>query len=105
MSFLGSLWFCHTSCFEKISETLVDYLTTVREWMDANPNEVVTLLLTNGDGVAINTWGDDFVSSGITKYAFSPNGTLAIDDWPTLGELISNGTRLVTFMGMYTQLP
>lgn len=68
--------------------------------MDDNPNEVITLLLTNGDGVAINQWGDDFVSSGISEYAFSPTGTLSIDEWPTLSELIADGTRLITFLGM-----
>lgn len=72
--------------------------------MDANPNEVITLLVTNGDKVAINQWGNDFVSSGISKYAFSPPSPtvpLAMDQWPTLGELIGNGTRLITFMGMF----
>jgi len=104
----GQLFLCHTSCLEEDSGSLVDYLTTVKEWMDVNPNEVITLLLTNGDGVAIATWGDDFVSSGISQYAFTPTGTLTIPEWPTLQTLINGGTRLVTFLDSgadVTQVP
>jgi hypothetical protein len=90
---------CHTSCFEEDSGELVTYLGTISTWMDANPNEVITLLLTNGDGIAMSTFALAFESSGLAKYAYAPTTKLALADWPTLQELISANTRLVTFMG------
>ncbi|KAI1331765.1 PLC-like phosphodiesterase [Xylariaceae sp. FL0255] len=92
---------CHTSCAELDAGSLESYLSTVKTWMDSNPNEVVTLLITNGDDIPITMFGDAFDSAGLTQYTFSPSGTLAMGDWPTLGDLISAGTRLVTFMDYY----
>ena len=91
---------CHTSCLLKDAGTLEAYLVTVKDWLDANPNEVVTLLLTNGDSVDITVFGDTFSSAGIDTYAFVPSSNpLSINDWPTLGDLISSGKRLVAFLG------
>jgi hypothetical protein len=40
-----------------------------------------------------------FASTGLTQLAFIPNqAPLAIDDWPTLGEMINAGKRLVVFL-------
>lgn len=95
----GTIELCHTSCILLDAGTLQAFLTTVKTWMDSNPNEVVTLLLTNGDGIDINLFGDDFEAVGLDTYAYAPSGTLAIGSWPTLGTLISSGKRLVVFMG------
>ncbi|KAJ6119253.1 hypothetical protein N7523_003533 [Penicillium sp. IBT 18751x] len=92
---------CHTSCWLEDAGTLEAFLVTVKNWLDENPNEVVTLLLTNGDSVAITEFGDTFTSSGIDSYAFVPSSspdTLAIGSWPTLGDMISSGKRLVVFL-------
>ncbi|KAJ5573438.1 uncharacterized protein N7459_007865 [Penicillium hispanicum] len=90
---------CHTSCLLEDAGTLESYLSTVKDWLDANPNEVVTLLLTNGDSVSITEFGDTFSSAGITDYAFVPSSNpLSIGSWPTLGDLISSGKRLVVFL-------
>lgn len=78
---------------------LQDYLGTVKTWLDANPNEVVTLLITNGDGLDINRFGAAFEAVGLDSYAFVPSGTLALADWPTLGTMISAGQRVVVLMG------
>ncbi|KAH8685744.1 PLC-like phosphodiesterase [Tricladium varicosporioides] len=96
--FLGTLRMCHTTCWEKDAGLVVDYLKTVRTWMDANPNEVVTLLLTNGDNVDVTKFGTAMNSAGLTKYAYTPPKKLAMNEWPTLQELISANTRLVMFM-------
>lgn len=98
-SFLDQIFLCHTSCWEENSGTLVNYLTTVRTWMDANPNEVVTILLTNGDAIDINDFGSVMNSAGLAKYAYTPPSKLSLDQWPTLQELITANTRLVMFMG------
>lgn len=98
---------CHTSCWLEDAGTLEGFLVKVKTWLDDNPNEVVTLLLTNGDSVAITEFGDTFTSSGIDSYAFVPSSspnTLAIGSWPTLGDLISTGKRLVVFLGEFLSL-
>jgi hypothetical protein len=96
---------CHTSCWLEDAGTLESFLRTVKDWLDDNANEVVTLLLTNGDSVAISEFGDTFSSSGIDSYAFVPSSspnTLAIDSWPTLGDLILSGKRLIVFLGKFS---
>ncbi|KAH8820890.1 PLC-like phosphodiesterase [Xylogone sp. PMI_703] len=97
-SFLGELFLCHTSCWELNVGFLTDYLSTIKTWLDSNPNEVVTLLLTNGDSVAVSDFGDAFSSTGLDKYAYTPPSQLSMDEWPTLGELIDSGSRLVMFL-------
>ncbi|TVY47920.1 PI-PLC X domain-containing protein [Lachnellula occidentalis] len=98
-SFLDEIYLCHTSCFEENSGVLVDYLTDIGTWMDSNPNEVVTLLLTNGDAIAVSMFADAYDGAGISKYTYTPPNQLALGDWPTLQDLISANTRLITFMG------
>lgn len=95
---------CHTTCAEKDAGTLVSYLTTINNWMAKNPNEVVTVLLTNGDRVSASMFGADMVTSGLAKYAYTPPSKLAIEDWPTLQQLINAGTRLVMFLGRFIPL-
>ena len=96
---------CHTSCLLKDAGTLESYLNILKNWLDANPNEVLTVLLTNGDSVSISEFGDTFSRANITQFAFvPPSNPLSIDSWPTLGDLISSGKRLVVFLGMYLPL-
>ncbi len=68
--------------------------------MAANPNEVLTILLTNGDNADVSLFGTAVTSSGLSKYAYTPSSQLTMSEWPTLQELISAGTRLVMFLGM-----
>ncbi|PYH89901.1 PLC-like phosphodiesterase [Aspergillus ellipticus CBS 707.79] len=92
---------CHTSCLLEDAGSLEAYLATVKTWLDSNPDEVVTLLLTNDDSFPVAKFGDVFASAGLEEYAFVPSSspnTLAIDKWPTLRNLINNGTRLVAFL-------
>ena len=101
----NTLELCHTSCFLEDAGTLKSFLITVKKWLDANPHEVVTLLLTNGDSASITEFGDTFSSSGIVDYAFVPSANpLAISDWPTLGNLISSGKRLIVFLGTFISI-
>jgi hypothetical protein len=78
------------------------YLYSIKNWLDApeNGQQVVTLLLTNGDGVDVSKFDKAFKNVGLDKLAFAPAGVLALDDWPTLQELIDSGKRLVVFLGM-----
>ena len=95
----GDLYMCHTSCTELNAGLLTDYLTTIKTWMDSNPNEVVTLLLTNGDRVDVSLFGTAMSTTGLDQYAYTLPSQLAIDEWPTLQELIDQGSRLVMFLG------
>ncbi|ORY12953.1 PLC-like phosphodiesterase [Clohesyomyces aquaticus] len=100
----GSQWhLCHTSCSLLDMGTLESWLSSIKSWMDKNPNDVVTILLVNSDNAAASDLGSQFKSSGIDKYAYVPPSTTTIpQNWPTLQSLISNGTRLMTFVASIT---
>ncbi|PKY04859.1 PLC-like phosphodiesterase [Aspergillus campestris IBT 28561] len=92
---------CHTSCFLEDAGTLVSFLETVKTWLDAHPDEVVTLLLTNGDNLPVSRFDQAFAEAKVNEYAFVPEGSpdvLAMDKWPTLGSLIEKSKRLVVFL-------
>lgn len=95
----GTVELCHTFCVLLDAGPLEAYLATVRAFLDANPSEVVTLLLTNQDGQSGAAFDAVFQSSGAKSYAFTPPGNLTMGSWPTLGQMISMGQRLVVFMG------
>ena len=95
----GTLQLCHTSCFEEDAGNVASYLSTVKSWLDANPNEVLTILIVNGDTVPVSMFDSAFTSSALKSYAYTPpTSPLAIDAWPTLQELITTGTRLIAFL-------
>lgn len=98
----GVIELCHTTCLEEDAGTLATYLATIKTFLDDNADEVVTLLLTNGDSIAIADYGTIFESAGLDTYAYAPSGTPALADWPTLGTLISSGKRLIVFMGVFS---
>jgi len=98
----GNLELCHTSCLEENAGTLQNYLSTVKSFLDANPNEVITLLLVNGDFQSPTLFDQTFKAVGLDTYAFVPSTSpnpLPIGSWPTLGEMIVAGKRLVVFLG------
>ena len=95
----GDLQLCHTSCFEEDAGPVESYFATVKTWLDANPNEILTILIVNGDNVPASMFDDAYSASGLKKYAYTPpTSPLAIDAWPTLQEMITAGTRLVAFL-------
>lgn len=67
--------------------------------MTAHPEDVVTLLITNPESLSPATFAADFASAGLDALAYvPPQSTTARDEWPTLGELVDSGKRLVVFM-------
>ncbi|KAI1417711.1 PLC-like phosphodiesterase [Hypoxylon sp. FL1857] len=94
----GAIELCHTSCDLLDAGTLQNWLTPIKSWMDSNPNEVVTLLIVNSDGKDVAEFGSAFSASGLDKYGYTPSG----NGWPTLQEMISANTRLVTFIASIT---
>lgn len=67
--------------------------------MDSNTEQVITVLLTNGDGVPMTTFDTLMTQADLKKYAYAPPKQLAMSEWPTLQELIDKDARLVMFMG------
>ncbi|CAK5264535.1 unnamed protein product, partial [Mycena citricolor] len=95
----GTIQLCHTSCVLYNGGTLQDYLTKVKTWMDANPNEVVTLLIVNSDNFPASSFASVFAAAGVDKLSYAPTSLpLTYNNWPTLSTLIDAGTRLVTFL-------
>ncbi|KAJ7098940.1 PLC-like phosphodiesterase [Mycena epipterygia] len=94
------LHFCHTSCDLFDGGSVQDYLTTVKTFLDANPNEVLTLLFTNPEGANVSTvWKPAFDAAGISDLAFVPPSLpVKQSDWPTLGSMIDSGKRVVVFL-------
>ena len=95
----GAWHLCHTSCSLLDAGTLSAWLSTIKTWMDGNPNEVVTILLVNSDNASAEDLNSEFEAANITSYGYRPpSATTALATWPTLQEMISNNTRLVTFV-------
>lgn len=95
----GAIEMCHTYCWELDAGSLDAYLRAVAAWMGAHPDEVVTLLLTNGDKIPVEDFDAVFRAAGLTQYVMRPQKVMAREEWPTLQEMIDAGTRLVVFMG------
>jgi len=67
--------------------------------MDSNPNEVITLLLVNSNGIAPSVWAQSYTDSGLASYVYTPPSVpVAYNEWPTLQSLISANTRVVSFL-------
>lgn len=99
---VGEISMCHTDCILYDGGSLASYLTDLKTWLDAHEDAVVSLLLTNGDSIEDMTEFSNIMKSvGIDGYAFVPSTTpdqIAKSDWPTLGEMVTSGKRLVIFM-------
>ena len=72
--------------------------------MDANTNEVVTLLLVNGAGASASDLAAQYQDAGITtNLAYAPSSeTSSRQQWPTLQDMINSGQRLVNFVESIT---
>nr|THU76809.1 PLC-like phosphodiesterase [Dendrothele bispora CBS 962.96] len=96
----GALHFCHTSCDLFDGGLVVDYLSKVKTFLDANPNEVLTLLFTNPEGLSLtDMWKPAFDNSGVTPFTYvPPHQPMKRSEWPTLGQLIDSGKRVIVFL-------
>jgi len=95
----GTVYYCHTSCGLLNAGTAESYFANITTWLAANPYEVITLLIGNGDYVPVQNFTAPLESSGLAKYAFFPPIIpMGLSNWPTLGELILNNQRAIIFM-------
>ena len=113
----GTLHYCHTrygcqfhsfsrllkisnSCDLLDSGPVENYLVEVMNWLRKNPFEVISILIGNGDFVDVEKFVEPLKNSGIADMAYIPssNTTLQYNQWPTLGELILQGKRVIVYM-------
>ncbi|MEZ5412273.1 MAG: hypothetical protein R2761_29845 [Acidimicrobiales bacterium] len=84
-------WLCHLACGLG-ARPLADGLGDVRAFLDDNPGEVVTLIIQ--DRVSPTDTETAFEEAGLEPYLFDGD----VDGgWPTLGEMVDSGHRLVVF--------
>ena len=99
------LLLCHTSCDLLNAGLLVDYLTEVREWLDQNPYDVLTILMGNYGYYGAGNFSDPVVNSGIERYLYvPPTIPMGLDQWPTLGEMIITQKRVVMMLDYDTNM-
>jgi len=74
------------------SKPFIEVLNEIREFMEENPKEVVTIILecyVNSNQIA-----SEIEDSGLSKYLYTKNKH---ENWGTLKEMIDDNTRLVVF--------
>ena len=84
----AALYMCHGLCEIGATE-LAPTLGALRAWLDANPDEVVTLIVENH--VPADEIGQAFEEAGLEPYLYTPTD----GQWPTLAQMITSGRRLV----------
>jgi hypothetical protein len=91
--FRDAAYLCHTSCILG-KETLVSGLSKIKSFMDAHPNEIITIFF------------ESYISPEDTKNAFEKSGLIEYvhsqpksAPWPTLRQMINSARRLVVFTG------
>ncbi|KAL8854742.1 MAG: hypothetical protein Q9221_000525 [Calogaya cf. arnoldii] len=95
----GTVYYCHTSCDILNAGTAESYFTEIARWVRRHPYDVVTLLIGNGDLTKVGNYTAPLESSGLARYAYiPPEIPMAVDDWPTLAEMILRQKRVVIFM-------
>ncbi|MCI3242155.1 hypothetical protein [Streptomyces spinosisporus] len=87
------LWLCHAVC-RAGAIPLVPTLKQLGSWMRAHPTEVVTLIVQ--DAISGKDTEKAFQQAGLTNLLHTPDPDPA-KPWPTLGEMIDSGRRLVVF--------
>ncbi|PYI03336.1 tat pathway signal sequence [Aspergillus sclerotiicarbonarius CBS 121057] len=95
----NTLYLCHTTCDLLNMGPLEDYLTTVTKWIKTHPYDVVTILIGNYDYVDPGNFTGPIQNSGLMDYVFTPSKIpMALDDWPTMSNMILSSKRAVVFM-------
>jgi hypothetical protein len=85
-------YLCHAMC-ELGSTEWLPVMRRVRAWMADHPRDVVTFIVQ--DTVTPADTAEVFRKAGLLPYVYTP---LADRAWPTLGQMIESGQRLVVMM-------
>jgi len=87
------LWLCHALC-RAGAIPLVPTLERLRAWLDANPGEIVSLIIQ--DEISAADTEQAFAAAGLTRLVFTPSSDPQAE-WPTLGQMVRSDRRLVVF--------
>ncbi|KAL1924080.1 uncharacterized protein VTP21DRAFT_7115 [Calcarisporiella thermophila] len=87
---------CHTSCDLLDAGSAGNTLKNIKTFLQANPQEVVTIFWENFDKFPASTFAQVYQSAGVMDmvYSHTPGAP-----WPTLGDLVKQGKRIVNFIG------
>lgn len=93
---------CHFNCALMDGGSLLDFLRTVEDFLQREPNEVITLLFVN-TGVPLSSWAKAFFEARLDLLSFIPpadkrQGQMRTSDWPTIASMVATNKRLVAFL-------
>ncbi|GAB7335629.1 hypothetical protein MBLNU13_g07952t2 [Cladosporium sp. NU13] len=96
---IRGIYLCHTSCDELNAGTLEAYLTTVKQWLDENRYEVITIILGNEDFIDPGNYTAPFTNAGMLDYLYiPPTQPMDLEGWPTLADMIISDKRVVAML-------
>jgi hypothetical protein len=91
--------FCHTTCALYDGGKVTDYFAKVKNFLDRHPNDVLTMIIANPENISTAVWKPIFESTGLANMTYvPPQIPMTRDEWPTLGEMLNSGRRLVVFL-------
>jgi hypothetical protein len=85
-------YLCHAVC-ELGSTRWLPVMQDIRGWLASHPREVLTFIIE--DSVSADDTAKIFEQAGLMRYVHTQ---AAGRSWPTLGEMVSSGKRVVVFM-------
>jgi hypothetical protein len=93
---------CHFNCALMDGGRLLDFLRAVEDFLQRNPNEVITQLFVN-TGVPLASWAKAFFEARLDLVSYIPpatkrHGQMLTSDWPTIAHMVATNKRLVIFL-------
>lgn len=85
-------WLCHVAC-QLGASPAIDTLRGIGDWLHDHPDAVVTLIIEDHTSAADTL--HTLEAAGLRRYAWSQPAPGS--PWPTLGEMVRTGHRLVLF--------
>jgi hypothetical protein len=86
------VWLCHVAC-QLGATPAVPALHAIRDWLRSHSDAVLTLIIEDHTSPADTV--DTLEKAGLRRFAWVPPAPGA--PWPTLGEMVRSGHRLVVF--------
>ncbi|KAG9286778.1 hypothetical protein G9A89_012328 [Geosiphon pyriformis] len=93
---LQAIELCHQSCKLLDMGNLVKTLEKILDWLNSNPNEVITILWENFDKIAPARFQNAYQQAGLLPYLYTRQDPK--QPWPTLQSIINSGKRVVNFI-------